>query len=53
MARGYGRSKTPGMVNNMAKIGGSSAKLRLAGDMRPENMKPHFRAARKSVHKKV
>jgi len=41
------------MVTNMAKVGGMSSKLRLAGDMRPENMKPSFKKARKSIHKKA
>lgn len=51
---GYGKTKRGGFVGNLAKLGGSSTKLKLAGDMRPENFKGHgFKKAAKQAHKKV
>jgi hypothetical protein len=51
----YGRkSKRGGFVGNLSKLGGSSRKLRLAGDMRPENLQgAGFKKAAKQAHKKV
>jgi hypothetical protein len=52
---GYGKkSKRGGFVGNLAKLGGSSRKLKLAGDMRPENLtNSTFKKASKQAHKKV
>jgi hypothetical protein len=52
---GYARnSKKGGFVGNLAKLGGSRRKLRLAGDMRPENLtNSTFKKASKQAHKKV
>ena len=51
----YGRkSKRGGFVGNLAKLGGSSRKLRLAGDMRADNLvHPSAKKASKQAHKKV
>jgi len=49
----YGKSKRGGFMGNLAKLGGKSRKLSLAGDMRPENMSPGFKKAGKQAHKKV
>lgn len=50
----YG-SKGAGRTLNMAKLGGSKAKLKMAGDMRPAyQVGATFKKARKSgPHKKV
>ena len=53
---GYGKkSKRGGFVGNLAKMGGSRSKLKLAGDMRPENFASaaSFKKAGKQAHKKV
>lgn len=52
---GYGKSKRGGFVGNLAKLGGSGKKLKLAGDMRPEHFKQgaSFKKAGKQAHKKV
>lgn len=50
---GYGKSKKGGFVGNLAKLGGKQSKLKLSGDMRPENMTPSFKKASKQAHKKV
>lgn len=54
MAGGYGKSKRGGFVGNLAKLGGKSRKLSLAGDMRPENMvHGSMKKGIKQAHKKV
>lgn len=52
---GYGKSKSGGFTGNLAKLGGSSHKLKLAGDMRPEHFQhgATFKKAKKQSHKKV
>jgi len=54
---GYGRkSKSGGFVGNLAKLGGTSRKLKLTGDMRPEHLGKQtatFKKAAKQAHKKV
>ncbi len=54
---GYGKGKRGGFVGNLAKLGGGKRKLKLAGDMRPENITgggfPGFKKATKQAHKKV
>lgn len=53
---GYGRkSKSGGFTGNLAKLGGGSRKLKLAGDMRPEHFQhgASFKKAGKQAHKKV
>ena len=47
-------SKRGGFVGNLAKLGGKSPKLKLAGDMRPENMASGtMKKAGKQAHKRV
>jgi hypothetical protein len=53
---GYGRkSKSGGFTGNLAKLGGTKKKLKLAGDMRPEHFTKaaSFKKAHKQAHKKV
>lgn len=53
---GYGRKmKSGGFTGNLAKLGGRTSKLKLAGDMRPEHFKnaASFKKAGKQAHKKV
>jgi hypothetical protein len=53
---GYGsrKSKRGGFVGNLAKLGGSRAKLRMAGDMRAANLVSGMpKKAAKQAHKKV
>lgn len=46
--------KRGGFVGNMAKLGGSGSKLKMSGDMRPENMvKQTAKKGAKQAHKKV
>jgi hypothetical protein len=46
--------KRGGFVGNMAKLGGSGSKLKMSGDMRPENMvKSTAKKATKQAHKKI
>lgn len=53
MAYGH-KSKRGGFVGNLAKLGGKTRKLKLTGDMRPENtVHPHFKKSTKQAHKKV
>lgn len=48
------RMKSGGFVGNLAKLGGKSSKLKLAGDMRPENMvHGSMKKAGKQAHKRV
>lgn len=52
---GYGKGKSSGQTQNMAKLGGSSRKLSLKTDMQQSNM-PHGtfkKAAKSGPHKKV
>lgn len=51
----YGKKmKSGGFMGNLAKLGGKSRKLKLAGDMRPENLiNGTFKKASKQAHKKV
>jgi hypothetical protein len=50
---GYG--KKGGFTGNLVKLGGKSSKLKLAGDMRPENLKgsASFKKASKQPHKRA
>lgn len=53
---GYGKKgKHGGFMGNLAKMGGQRSKLKLAGDMRPENFghAASFKKAGKQAHKKV
>ena len=52
---GYGRKgKGGGFVGNLSKMGGAKSKLKLAGDMRAENLQgASFKKAGKQAHKKV
>jgi hypothetical protein len=48
------KSKSGGFVGNLAKLGGKSSKLKLAGDFRPENMTHgSMKKASKQAHKRV
>lgn len=50
---GY-KSKKGGFVGNLAKLGGKSSKLRMAGDMRPGNVVSGMsKKGAKQAHKKV
>jgi len=51
--RGH-RTKSGGFSGNLVKLGGSQKKLKISGDMRPENMASgNFKKAGKQAHKKV
>ena len=50
----YGKSKSGGFSGNLAKLGGSSRKLRLKTDMKGENMvHGSMKKGAKQAHKKV
>lgn len=53
---GYGKGKTSkggGFVGNLAKLGGSSKKLALKSDMKPEGAITGLKKGAKQAHKKV
>ena len=52
---GFGRSKKGGFSGNLVKLGGKSRKLKLAGDMRPENFQKaaSFKKAGHQAHKRA
>jgi len=49
----YKKSKSGGLTGNLVKIGGSKRKLKLAGDMRGENMVGGFKKGAKQAHKRA
>ena len=54
MAKFARKTKSGGFTGNLAKLGGTSRKLHLAGDFRSENqVHPHAKVATKQAHKKV
>jgi hypothetical protein len=53
---GYGKGKSSkggGFVGNLAKLGGSSKKLNLKSDMKPEGAITGLKKGAKQAHKKV
>jgi hypothetical protein len=51
---GYRKSKSGGLIGNLAKLGGKSRKLGLKTDMKGEHLvHPSIKKAAKQAHKKV